>query len=691
MNTRALILTLSLSLPASAQIGTRLLRQPDISGERIAFIYAGDLWTASRDGSSPHRLTSTAASEESPKFSPDGNWIAFSRNGNIFLVPASGGAERRLTWHPAYNRVVGWTPSGKDILIHSDRLKGSITQSPHLFLLPMEGGVPRPLPMPRATQGSFSSDGKSIAYGPNPEIVLWTPFKRYRGGSLGYIAIYDLEKSAYDELPRTNANDVFPMWHGGAIYFVSDRTGVMNLYRYGLKSKQTDQLTTYTEWDVKNPSKGKDAIIYENGGWLYAFDLKSGSVHQVAVSLPSEALPKVEDQTKWQRALDDAWHAYSDHAFAPVKSWQSLKPRYQELMKWAADASDAEYVLGEMLGEAGQSHIQFGSAGPGEHGPGLGLLGADYVLENGHYRLKKIYRGEESDGGVRGPLAVPGLKISEGDYLLDVNGKAVDTATEIYSAFDGLAGQKARITINQTPSEAGAREVEVTPLANERALRMADWARENRARVAEASGGRVGYIYIADVDPEGEDAFRKDWDAQRYQVDAMIVDVRNCTGGIRSVEIFNVLAAKPTRRMYDRRRLIPPLNIFFDGPKVMIANDQSVSGCDELPMFFKHANIGPVVGTRTFGGMIASGATYDIAGVFWLRLPEYGFYSSETGWSPENFGVEPDFKVELQPSAAADGDDPQLEKAIELARKAVSTYQKTPAPPPYAQAPRMAD
>ena len=154
------------------------------------FVHGGDLWTAPRAGGEAHRLTRTEEAEEFPKFSPDGKWIAFTRDGSVFVMPSCGGEERRLTWRPGWNQVLGWTPDGRNVLVHSDRLKGSVTSNPHLFLVPEQGGWPNPLPMPRATHGSFSADGQKIAYGPNPEIVLWTPFRHYRGGALGYIAIF---------------------------------------------------------------------------------------------------------------------------------------------------------------------------------------------------------------------------------------------------------------------------------------------------------------------------------------------------------------------------------------------------------------------------------------------------------------------------------------------------------------------
>ncbi|HXK11126.1 MAG TPA: PDZ domain-containing protein, partial [Vicinamibacteria bacterium] len=437
---QALILSASIAAhPAKPPSGARLLRQPDISLHAIAFIHGGDLWTAPRRGGPARRLTTTPGAESFPKFSPDGRWIAFSRQGDIYVIPAEGGEERRLTWHPSNDRVAGFTPDGRKLLVHSDRLRGELTRFPCLFLLPFEGGTPEPLPMPRATHGSFSPDGERIAYGPHPEVALWMPWKRYRGGSLGYIALYDLVRNRYEELPRVAANDVCPMWHGGSVYFASDRDRTMNLYRYDLASKATERLTRYTEWDVKNPSLGPDAIVYENGGWLYSLDLSNHSIRKVPVSLPKEARPGAEESAKWRQALDDVWRAYRDHAFSPARGWDEARERYEELIASAADASDAEYVLREYLAEAGQSHVMLERDGE-ERGARPGLLGADFRVEGGYYRIKRICRGEGADEKKRWPLAAPGLKVSEGDYLIAVEGKPIRVDVDLCAAFVGLAG-----------------------------------------------------------------------------------------------------------------------------------------------------------------------------------------------------------------------------------------------------------
>ena len=678
-----LIFSLLMAFTPSAErpAGARLLRQPDISRDQIAFIYGGDLWSAARSGGPARRLTNTADAESFPKFSPDGKWIAFTRRGSIYLIPAEGGEERRLTWHPSNNLVAGWTPDGRKLLIHSDRLRGELTGFPSLFLLPVEGGMPERLPMPRATHGSFSADGRRIAYGPHPELVLSLPWRHYRGGSLGYIAIYDLEQKHYEELPRVDANDVCPMWHSGSIYFASDRNGIMNLYRYGLASKATEQLTRYTEWDVKDPNLGPDSIVYENGGWLYSLDLSTNSVRQIPVSLPPEALPGGEMRAKWAEALNDVWKAYRDYAFSPAPGWDEDKSRYEELIQNAAHSSDAEYVLREYLGEASQSHIIL-ERGEEVDGPRPGLLGADFRVENGYYRVTKICRGEGNGEKERWPLASPGLKVSEGDYLIAVEGHPLRPEMNLYESFLGMAGREVKLTINKTASPDGAWEITVKPIGNEAGVRYVDWVRANRARVLEASNGKVGYIHLMNADDF--DGFKEDWGSERHHA-AIIIDIRNNVGGGRADEIIDWIGREPASLMYDRHGRVPPAGHFLDGPKVMIADEKAVSGGDQLALFFKQAKVGPLVGNRTFGGMIGSGEPHKIAGGWVLFVPQYGFYMPGAGeWSPENLGVEPDYVVPSRPYELSGGHDPQIEKAIDLALGAIKTYKtKVPDPPPY--------
>ncbi len=203
------------------------------------------------------------------------------------VMPTQGGEPKRLTYHPGNDLVLGWAPDGKKILYRSNQA-GSPPPTTQLYLVSPQGGMPDMLPVPRADLTSFSPDGHKIAYIPtSQEFRTW---KRYRGGWNLPIAIYDLEKNTYEELPKSAGMDMFPMWHGNTIYFISDRDGIMNLFQYDLGSKQTKKLTNYKEYDVKWPSLGPDAIVYENGGLLYSFDLASGKASNIPVTVASDEI-----------------------------------------------------------------------------------------------------------------------------------------------------------------------------------------------------------------------------------------------------------------------------------------------------------------------------------------------------------------------------------------------------------------
>lgn len=274
---------------AAAANETRLMRYPDVSKDSIVFDYAGDLWTAPRNGGTARKLTNHPGDELFPKFSPDGKWIAFTGeydgNADVYVIPAEGGEPRRLTFHPGGDTVLGWTPDGKKVLFRSAR----ISQPPsftRLFTVPVEGGQAEVLAVPRASLASLSPDGNRVAFNStSQENRTW---KRYRGGWINYIGIFDLRDKSYSELPRTNTLDQFPMWSGNDIFFISDRTGTMNLYKYGVSDKRTTKLTDYKEYDIKWPSLGSGAIAYENGGRIFLFEIASGQAKPVPVTVSSD-------------------------------------------------------------------------------------------------------------------------------------------------------------------------------------------------------------------------------------------------------------------------------------------------------------------------------------------------------------------------------------------------------------------
>ena len=267
----------------------RLLRMPDIHGDTIVFVYAGDLWTVPTGGGQAVRLTGSVGYLSQPKFSPDGRSIAFTGNydGNedAYTVPVSGGEPVRLTWHPGYDRVIDWQPDGKSVRFQSGR-ESRTGRDLQLFTVSAEGGLPVRMILPTGGLSSYSPDGGRIAFNRiSRELRTW---KRYKGGMAQDVWVYDFAKNDTRKLTDWIGTDNFPMWHGDTIYFTSDRTGRLQIWAHDLKTGQQRQVTDHDEYDVKHPSLGPDAIVYENGGWLYVLDLATEKPRRVKVTLSSD-------------------------------------------------------------------------------------------------------------------------------------------------------------------------------------------------------------------------------------------------------------------------------------------------------------------------------------------------------------------------------------------------------------------
>jgi tricorn protease len=307
-----------------------------------------------------------------------------------------------------------------------------------------------------------------------------------------------------------------------------------------------------------------------------------------------------------------------------------------------------------------------------------GLLGADYEVANGRYRIARVYSGENWNPNLRAPLTQPGVNVKAGEYLLAVDGRDVRPPENVYSFFEGLANKTVLLKVGSDPSGTGAREVTVTPVANETNLRNLAWIEENRRKVDQLSGGKLAYIYMPDTANGGLTSFNRYFYAQIGKAGA-IIDERFNAGGLLATDIAEILNRKLLSAASNRvgDPLIQPQGIF--GPKVMIINEHAGSGGDAMPWYFKRAGVGQLIGTRTWGGLVGmngSPALMDGGGV---AAPSSGIYNPLTGeWEVENVGVAPDIEVEEDPALVRQGHDPQLEKAVAVALDAL---KKNPPPP----------
>jgi tricorn protease len=318
MNLTFLLLAgcLLIGTPLAAQ--TKLLRFPDIHAGKVVFTYAGDLWTASTTGGAAVRFTAHPGQELFARFSPDGKWIAFTGqydgDEQVYVVPAAGGSPRQLTFYPAEgplaarwgydNLVYGWTPDSKYIIFRSLRDSWSVATA-RLYRIPLEGGLPEPLPMPTSGAGDLSPDGRKIAY--SPLFRDFRTWKRYQGGWAQNLYIFDLETKAVEPVAHSPRTEREPMWVGNKICFASDRSGTLNLYEYDIASKKVRPLTTYKDWDVRWPSASPDGdIVFELNGELHMLDSKKGAQPQrISITVPSDQLASRLAQVEAGNLLED--------------------------------------------------------------------------------------------------------------------------------------------------------------------------------------------------------------------------------------------------------------------------------------------------------------------------------------------------------------------------------------------------
>jgi tricorn protease len=343
-----------------------------------------------------------------------------------------------------------------------------------------------------------------------------------------------------------------------------------------------------------------------------------------------------------------------------------------------AHRSDLNYLFTEMLGELTVGHMFiFGGDVPQPNRVRGGLLGADYRIENGRYRFSRVYSGESWNPQLRAPLTQPGVNVKAGEYLLAVNGRDVRSTDSVYRFFEGTAGKSIVIRVGPDPSGANSREVTVVPVATETALRNLAWIEDNRRKVDQMTGGRLAYVYVPDTSGGGYTSFNRYFFAQTDKEGA-VIDERFNSGGALADYIVDYLK-RPLLNFIATREgevITTPGGAIF-GPKAMIINELAGSGGDAMPWYFRKMNVGPLVGKRTWGGLVGIFSVPQLMDGGGVTAPNAAIYGLNGEWEVENKGIAPDIEVEFDPKEWRAGRDPQLEKAVEVVMDAL---KKNPRP-----------
>ncbi len=377
----------------------------------------------------------------------------------------------------------------------------------------------------------------------------------------------------------------------------------------------------------------------------------------------------VDPRAEWRQMYHEVWRIERDFFYDPNFHGLDLaaaEKAYAPYLDGIASRGDLNVLFREMTGNlsVGHTFVAGGTMPEVERVP-VGLLGADYTIENGRYRFAHILNGENWNPDLQAPLTQPGVDVKEGDYLLAVNGRGLDaTTTNLFSVFLGTAGRQTVIKVGPNANGTDARDVTVVPVASERELRHLAWVEGNRRKVDELSGGRVAYVYMPNTTGAGFTSFNRYFFAQVGK-EAAVIDERYNHGGQLADYIIDAMRRPPMSRVAGRdgEDYTEPVAAIY-GPKAMIINQFAGSGGDAMPWYFRRAGIGPLVGARTWGGLVGIGGYPPLMDGGMVTAPRWGIYGLEGEWEVENHGVAPDIEVEQDPALVRQGHDPQLERAV---------------------------
>jgi len=388
---------------------------------------------------------------------------------------------------------------------------------------------------------------------------------------------------------------------------------------------------------------------------------------------------RIEPQDEWGQMLRDGWRFMRDFLYVDNQHgapWDDVWQWYSDWLPDVEHRSDFGQLLDMVSAEiaVGHSYVRGGDF-PDLTSPRTGLLGADIIASNGGYQISRIYTGENWNPGLTGPLAHAGLGVSEGDYIVAVEGQVLSAPTNPFELLEGTAGRTVRISVNSSPSVEGAREITVEPTGDEGQLRSWAWVEDNRRKVEEMSDGQLAYVWLPNTGQGGYTYFNRMYFAQQDRKGA-VIDERNNGGGSAADYIVDLMARELTgyfnSKAGDKKPWTQPMAGLF-GPKVMIINERAGSGGDLMPYLFRFRGVGPLVGTRTWGGLVGTWDTPPLLDGGSFVAPRGGFFDVNGEWAIEADGIAPDIEVMNTPKEVAEGQDPQLEAAVAEALRLLET------------------
>jgi tricorn protease len=636
-----------------------------------------------------------------PVWSPDSRYLAYPKRLKslfraIFVYDTETGVAKPITDGLADATAPAWDAGGKHLwflastnfALNSSLLDMSKYDRPDtrsLYVTVLAKGEPSPL-LPESDEEAArvradSAVAPAAAAGSAP--VTRAVRLDFDGIQQRIIAVPGVTERDYGELRAGPAGTVFflesvPASGTGAA------TGGNTLHRFQLSTRRAAPFVQGVAQYVVSADGRK--LLYRTGGaqgGLYLVETDRAVPTAGAGRLTASLRAYIDPRDEFRQIFHEGWRNQRNNLYvrnAHGADWPAVKRMYEPLLAHVNHRADLNYLLDNMGAEIaiGHSYVRGGDLPEVPANTG-GLLGADFTVENGRYRLARIYDAESWNPELRAPLAVPGVNVSVGDYVLAINGVELRAPDNLFRLLDGTANRQTVLTVNARPELQGARTVTVMPIANEQGLRTRAWVEHNRRRVDSLSGGKLAYVYLPNTGQPGYTSFNRYYFAQQDRL-GVVVDERYNGGGSAADYIVDLLG-----RDYDgyfnnpvgeRYPFTSPANGIW-GPKVMIINEMAGSGGDLMPYMFKRRQLGPLVGARTWGGLVATTDTPNFVDGGSMIAPRFGFFSRDGQFAVENEGVAPDIDVENFPGEVIAGRDPQLERAVQEAMRLLSTWKNS--------------
>ncbi|HET9032319.1 MAG TPA: S41 family peptidase [Dokdonella sp.] len=708
--------------------GKRIAYVSDESGEEA-------IWVRDTDGGNARQLSKEKLGRlYAPRWSPDGSRIAFVDNeSRLHLIAASGGASVLVADDPSFSRHdYAWSPSGR-YLAYS--LTDKQTQLPWLHIYDVSAKANHPVGDARfnAYNPAFSPDGKILYFigdrewAPQLSGIEWNYASNRSAGIFALTLRPDVEnpfaprndsaskddskedkkdsddKAGKSEKKKVNDNIDFNglaerlvrvpiepdnmQWIGitdkALLYVVSDA------YYYGRESATKPILKAWSFEDRKASDifEGLENLDVSSDGSVVLVK-SAGSYKRIALG-DSKPEPKdvtldglfaqVDPKAEYAEIFREVWRRYRDHYYVQNMhgyDWNAIRAKYEPLLTDVGDRSDLNYLLGQMVAELSSSHayVSGGDLDLPER-PHVALLGARFELDAAanRYRIGKILEGENDEERYRSPLTEVGIDVKQGDYVLAINGQNLSGNDNPYRLLRTAKGQLVQLTVNSRASTEGARTVLVDPIDSEAALNYYAWTASNREYVAKASGGTIGYLHIPDMGGDGIREFIK-WYYPQLRKQGLVIDVRDNGGGNVSSMIIERLSRKLLGLDYGRGAELTGTypQQTFTGHLAALCNGTTASDGDIFSYMFKQAKLGPLIGTRTWGGVVGISDWGPLIDGGSVNVPQFATANTEGQWVIEGHGVDPDIVVDNDVASVLAGRDPQLDRAVAEIKKQIT-------------------